>query len=57
MYFKLILTMSTTIKCSLNVSLSKDDMNILQEGIESPNCAGILYSCFQNLEKKENEIF
>ena len=49
--------MSTTIKCSLNVSLSKDDMNILQEGIESPNCAGILYSCFQNLEKKENEIF
>ena len=37
---------------SLNVSLSKDDTDIFEEGIESPRCAGILYSCLQNLEKK-----
>ena len=42
---------------SLNISLSKDDTDIFEEGIESPRCAGILYSCLQNLEKKVNEIF
>ena len=42
---------------SLNTSLSKDDTDIFEEGIESPRCAGILYSCLQNLEKKVNEIF
>ena len=42
---------------NLNTSLSKDDTDIFEEGIESPRCAGILYSCFQNLEKKVNEIF
>ena len=31
--------------------------DIFEEGIESPCCAGILYSCLQNLEKKVNEIF
>ena len=30
---------------SLNVSLSKDDTDIFGEGIESPRCSGILYSC------------
>ena len=29
---------------SLNVSLSKDDTDIFEEGIESPRCTGILYS-------------
>ena len=42
---------------SLNISLSKDDADIFEEGIESPRCAGILYSCLQNLEKKVNKIF
>ena len=42
---------------SLNTSLSKDDTYIFEEGIESPCCAGILYCCLQNLEKKVNEIF
>ena len=42
---------------SLNISLSKDDTDIFEEGTESPRCAGILYSCLQNLEKKVNEIF
>ena len=42
---------------SLNISLSKDDTNIFEEGIESLRCAGILYSCLQNLEKKVNKIF
>ena len=41
---------------SLNALLSKDDTDIFDEGIESPHCAGILYSCLQNLEKKVNEI-
>ena len=41
---------------TLNTSLSKDDTDILEEGIK-PRCAGILYSCLQNLEKKVNEIF
>ena len=36
---------------SLNTSLSKDDTDIFEEGIESPRCAGILYRCLQNLEK------
>ena len=42
---------------SLNISFSKDDTDIFEEGIESPRCAGILYSCLQNLEKKVNKIF
>ena len=41
----------------LNVSLSKDGTDIFEEGIESPRCAGTLYSCFQNLEKKVNKFF
>ena len=42
---------------SLDTSLSKDDTDIFEEGIESSRCADILYSCLQNLEKKVNEIF
>ena len=42
---------------SLNTSLSKDDTDIFEEGIESPCCAGILYSCLQNLEKKGKQDF
>ena len=42
---------------SLNISLSRDDTDIFEEGIQSPRCAGILYSCFQNLEKMVNKIF
>ena len=42
---------------SLNTSLSKDDIDIFEEGIESPHWAGIVYSCLQKLEKKVNEIF
>ena len=42
---------------SLSTSLSKDDTDVFEEGIESPRCAGILYSYLQNLEKKLNEIF
>ena len=42
---------------SLNTSLSKEDTYIFEEGIESPFCAGILYSCLQNLGKRVNEIF
>ena len=42
---------------SLNTSLSKDDTDIFEEGIESPRCAGILYSCLQNLEKKGKQDF
>ena len=42
-----------TRQCSLNVSISKDDTSIFEEGIESPRCAGILCSCLQNLEKKK----
>ena len=42
---------------SLNTSLSKDDTDIFEEGIKSPCCAGILYSCLQSLEKKVNQIF
>ena len=42
---------------SLNISLSKDDTDIFEEGIESPHPAGILYSCLQNLGKKVNKIF
>ena len=41
---------------SLNVSLSRDDTDIFEEGLESPRCAGVLYNCLQNLEKKANEI-
>ena len=37
---------------SLDLSLSKDDKDIFDEGIESLRCAGILYNCLQNLEKK-----
>ena len=40
-----------------NLSLSKDDKDIFEEGIESPHCVGILYSCLPNLEKKVNGIF
>ena len=40
---------------SLNTSLSKDDPDIFEEGIESPSCVGISYSCSQNLEKQVNE--
>ena len=84
MNFKLILSMSTTIKSfsdkqkrnlsdksnegderkktrereiSLNVSLSKDDPDIFEKGIESQCCAGTIYSCLQNLNKKVNKIF
>ena len=42
---------------SLKTSLSKDDTDIFEEGIESPRCAGILYSCLQNLEKKGKQDF
>ena len=42
---------------SLNVSLSKDDADIFDEGIQFPRCAGILHNCLQNLEKKINQIF
>ena len=42
---------------SLIISLSKDDTDIFEEGIDSPLYAGILYNCLQNLEKKLNEIF
>ena len=42
---------------NLNASRSKDDTDIFEEGIESPRCVGISYNCFQNLEKKVNEIF
>ena len=42
---------------SLNTSLSKDDPDIFEEGIESPGCVGISYSCSQNLEKQVNETF
>ena len=42
---------------NLNTSLSKDDTDIFEEGIESPRCAGILYSCLQNLEKKGKQDF
>ena len=42
---------------SLSTSLNKDETDIFEEGIESPRCAGILYSCLQNLGKKLNEIF
>ena len=42
---------------SLKISLSKSGSDIFEEGIESPRCAAILYSCLQNLEKEVNEIF
>ena len=42
---------------SLNTSLSKDDTDIFEEGIKSPRCADILYSCLQNLEKKGKRDF
>ena len=42
---------------SLKISLSKSGTDIFEEGIESPRCAAILYSCLQNLEKEVNEIF
>ena len=42
---------------SSNTSLSKDDTDVFEEGIESPRCAGILHSCLRNLEKKVNKIF
>ena len=42
---------------SLNASLSKDNTDFFEEGIESPRCAGILYSCLQNFEKKIDESF
>ena len=42
---------------SLKTSLSKDDTDIFEEGIESPRCAGILYSCLQNLGKKGKQDF
>ena len=42
---------------SLNIPLSKDDTDISEEGIESPCCGSILYSCLQNLGKKINKIF
>ena len=42
---------------SLNVSLSKSDTDIFEEGIDSSCYAGILYTCLQNLEQKINEIF
>ena len=40
----------------MNVSVSKDNMYIFEKGIEFPRCAGILYSCLENLEKKVNKI-
>ena len=42
---------------SLNVSLSKGDMDTFEEGMESPRCAGTLCSCLQNFEKKCNDVF
>ena len=42
---------------SLNTSLSKDNPDIFEEGIESPRCVGISYSCSQNLEEQVNETF
>ena len=41
----------------LNTSLSKDDTDVFEEGIKSPCCAGILYNCLQNLEKKGKRYF
>ena len=41
----------------LNTSLSKDETDVFEEGIESPCCAGILYNCLQNLEKKGKRYF
>ena len=41
---------------SFNVSFSKDDTDIFEEEVESQRCAGILYSCLQNLEKQLNKI-
>ena len=41
---------------SFNLSFSKDDMDIFEEEVESQRCAGILYSCLQNLEKQVNKI-
>ena len=32
-------------------------MDIFEKGIEFPRCAGILYSCLENLDKKVNKIF
>ena len=40
----------------LNVSLNEDDTDIFEEEIESTRCAGILYSCLQNLEKKKTRL-
>ena len=41
---------------SLNSALSKEDTHFFEERIESPRCAGILYSCWQNVGKKVNNI-
>ena len=38
---------------SLNVSLSKDDADIFEEGIQFPRYAGILHNCLKSV----NEIF
>ena len=34
-----------------------DDTNIFEEGTESPLYVDILYNCYQNLEKKVDDIF
>ena len=39
---------------NLNVSLSKDDTDIFEEGLEFPRFAGILYNYLKNFEKKVN---
>ena len=41
---------------SLNLALSKEDTHFFEERIESPRCTGILYSCWQNVGKKVNNI-
>ena len=38
------------------ISFSKGHTDIFEEGIESLHCAGILYNCLQNLEKKLSKI-
>ena len=37
---------------SLNISLSKDDTNIFEEGIESPRCAGFYTATCKIWEKR-----
>ena len=38
------------------ISFSKGHTDIFEEEIESLHCAGILYNCLQNLEKKLSKI-